>query len=311
MQESRIRRREMLIAAGGAALAAAAGAQSSPAAAEAKQGQVVTSDGVKLSYIDAGAGKTLVMIPGWSQTAAQFKHQTRDLSDNYRLIAIDMRGHGESEKVDHGYKISRLSKDLHDVLIALDLHDVTLLGHSMGCSVIWSYWDLFGPERISKLALIDQMPFITANPKWSAEEKRDAGALFDPVSLYDTCNALAGPDGEKTTAKFIGGMVTKAMPAAETNWIVVQNLKLPRRSAADLLYNHATQDWRDVIPRINVPTLVVGGKASLVPWPSQVWISQQIKGSRLVIFEEDEGGAHFMFMENPDKFNRLIRDLIT
>ena len=78
----------------------------------------------------------MVMIPGWSQTAAQFNYQIARLHDRYRLIALDMRGHGESDKPAFGYKIARLSKDLHDVLVALDLREVTLLGHSMGCSVI-------------------------------------------------------------------------------------------------------------------------------------------------------------------------------
>jgi pimeloyl-ACP methyl ester carboxylesterase len=53
---------------------------------------------------------------------------------------------------------------------------------------------------------------------------------------------------------------------------------------------------------------VVGGKASLVPWKSQVWIGSQIKGARTEIFEEAEGGAHFMFIENPEKFNRLVKE---
>jgi non-heme chloroperoxidase len=65
-----------------------------------------------------------------------------------------------------------------------------------------------------------------------------------------------------------------------------------------------------VIPRIKIPTLVVGGKASLVPWTSQVWVSKQIKGSRLEVFEESEGGAHFMFMEAHDKFNRIVGEFI-
>ncbi len=77
-----------------------------------------------------------------------------------------------------------------------------------------------------------------------------------------------------------------------------------------MLYDHATRDWRRIIPRINIPTLVVGGKTSLVPWKSQVWIANQIRGSRLEIFEESEGGNHFMFMENPQKFNRIVRDFM-
>jgi non-heme chloroperoxidase len=63
-----------------------------------------------------------------------------------------------------------------------------------------------------------------------------------------------------------------------------------------------------VVPLVNIPTLVVGGKASLVPWKSMAWVAIQTKGARLEIFEENEGGAHFMFMENPEKFNRLVKE---
>lgn len=269
-----------------------------------------TNDGVRLEYIDNGEGQPLVMIPGWSQTAEQFRYQIDGLSDRYRVIAVDLRGHGESEKVDHGYRISRLAQDVHDLLTSLDLNDVVLLGHSMGCSVIWNYWDLYGAERLSKLILVDQSPFLTSNSAWSDEELEASGALFDAQALYDTCNALAGPDGEATTVGFIGGMVTGAISEDEKDWIIQRNFTMPRAYAAELLYNHCTQDWRDVIPRINLPTLVVGGRVSMVPWKAVEWISGQIGGSRLEIFEEDEGGQHFMFIEGSEKFNQLLSDFI-
>ncbi|MGI9658411.1 MAG: alpha/beta fold hydrolase, partial [Gaiellaceae bacterium] len=132
--------------------------------------QLVTSDGVGLHYEEAGSGAPLVMIPGWSQTAAQFEPQLRGLSDRRRVIALDMRGHGRSEKPAHGYRISRLAKDLHDVLEALELDKVSLLGHSMGVSVIWCYLDTFGSERVAKLVHADQMAALTANPAWSDNE---------------------------------------------------------------------------------------------------------------------------------------------
>ena len=263
---------------------------------------------MKLHYLEAGAGKPLVLIPGWSQTAAQFKHQLDGLSDRYRVIAIDMRGHGDSAKPAYGYRIHRLSQDLHEFLVANSLAEVTLGGHSMGCSVIWGYWELYGGERVARLLLIDQMPMITTNPVWSEQEKIDAGSLLDKDSLYGVTNALAGPDGIKTTEGFIGGMFTKQYPREEVEWVIQQNLKFPRAYAARLLYDHATNDWRDQIPRINVPTLVVGGKASLVGWRSQEWVAAQIPGAKAVIFEEAEGGNHFMFMENPGKFNQLVKD---
>ena len=279
-------------------------------AAEIKEGYFTTNDGVRIHYMEAGSGKVLVMIPGWSQTAAQFKHQLDGLSDRYRVIALDMRGHGESSKPDHGYRIHRLSKDVYEFLTANNLTDVTLAGHSMGCSVIWGYWELFGTERMAKLILIDQMPMITANPIWPEQEKIDAGAILDKDSLYGVTNSLAGPDGVKTTYDFIGAMFTKQYSRDEVNWVVQQNLKLPRPYAARLLYDHATNDWRDVLPHLDIPTLIVGGKSSLVGWRSQVWMGTQIPGSRVVIFEDAEGGNHFMFMENPEKFNRLVKEFM-
>lgn len=290
----------------GADTKAAAGS----AAGGISEGSFTTSDGVKLHYREAGKGQPVVMIPGWSQTAAQFKHQLSGLSDKYRVIAIDMRGHGESDKPAYGYRIHRLSADVHEFLAAKGLRNVVLAGHSMGCSVIWGYWELYGGDRLSKLVLIDQMPMITANPIWAEQEKTDAGAILDKNSLYDVTNSLAGADGVKTTEGFITGMFTKAYSRDEVNWAIQQNLKFPRPYAARLLYDHATNDWRDVLPRINVPTLIVGGKTSLVGWKSQQWMGTQIKGSRVEIFEEAEGGNHFMFMENPEKFNRIVREFI-
>lgn len=279
-------------------------------AAPSTEGFFTTRDAVRLHYIEAGEGKPLVMIPGWSQTAEQFRAQIDGLSDTYHVIALDMRGHGESDKPSHGYRIHRLSKDVHEFIRSRNLNDVTLAGHSMGCSVIWGYWELFGKDRIGKLLLIDQMPMITSNPAWAEQEKIDAGAILDKETLWAIPNALAGADGVKTTEGFIGGMFTKAYPKEKVDWVVQQNLKFPRAYAARLLFDHATNDWRDVLPTINVPTLIVGGKTSLVGWRSQQWIATQIPGARAEIFEEAEGGNHFMFMENPDKFNRLVREFI-
>jgi non-heme chloroperoxidase len=309
-------RRDVVKGAGALALGAAVGSaaglghRAARADVPGEAGEVTTSDGVKLHYLEAGSGKPILMIPGWSQTAEQFKHQLTGLSDRYRVIAIDLRGHGESEKPEFGYKISRLAKDVHDVIYALDLNEVNILGHSMGSSVIWNYYDLFGPERLSKLLLIDQMPMITGNPAWSEEERINSGAIFTPQSLYETINALAGPDGVETTRGFIGAMVTKAIPEQDKAWIIERNLTMPREHAATLLYNHSTQDWRDLIPRIELPALVVGGRVSVVPWRSQTWIAEQIPGARLEIFEEEDGGNHFMFIEGHEKFNAIVADVV-
>ena len=64
------------------------------------------------------------------------------------------------------------------------------------------------------------------------------------------------------------------------------------------------------MPRINLLTLIISGRASPLPWKSQEWILHQIKGSQFEVFEESEGGQHFMFIENPEKFNRLVMEYL-
>ena len=109
-------------------------------------GHVTTNDGVRLHYVEAGAGRPVAMIPGWSQPATQFKYQLAGLHDRYRLIALEMRGHGESEKPAFGYKIARLAKDLHEVLVALDLHEVVLLGIRWGAPSFGAIGSCSGPS---------------------------------------------------------------------------------------------------------------------------------------------------------------------
>ena len=106
-----------------ATVACSRASTSPPSTATATKGAVTTNDGVTLRYEEAGSGKPLICIPGWSQTAAQFKHQLSGLSDRYRVIAVDMRGHGESDKPDNGYTIQRLAKDVQDLLVARNLSE--------------------------------------------------------------------------------------------------------------------------------------------------------------------------------------------
>ena len=276
-------------------------------------GEIRTSDGVLLRYREAGSGQPLVLIPGWSQTADQFAFQLAGLADRCRVIAVDMRGHGESDKPGHGYRIARLAKDVHDLLTALDLSDVALLGHSMGASVIWSYYDLFGPERLAKLILVDQVPVGGSDIDWATAIPGEPPVPFAAARVADwpaSCAAMLGPGAYERTTAQLRGMVTVRCDPATLAWMVERNLRLPRAYAAALLFNHRAQDWRDVIPRITLPTLVVAGRVSFMPWQSQEWVHRQIPGSQLAIFEEEEGGQHFMFIEGADKFNRIVAEFL-
>lgn len=278
---------------------------------EVEKRRLTMSDGAELNLLACGSGSPLLMLPGWSQTAAMFRYQLEGLSDRYRVLALDLRGHGESENVTFGYRLSRLAMDLHEVLDALDLKEVAVLGHSMGNAVLWCHWDLFGRDRFAKMIIAEQPLSLMARPTWSTDERATIGCLAEPDEVAQNCDSLEGDDADAFAADFVVGMFTPKISDADRRFIIEQNLLMPRQAAASLLQNTSTSDWRDLVPRIDIPTLIVAGKASVVPFASQEWIHQQIEGSKLVGFELDEGGSHFMFWEGFEKFNRVVADFLT
>jgi pimeloyl-ACP methyl ester carboxylesterase len=277
-------------------------------------GSIKTSDDVKLSYIQAGpaSGPKLLLVPGWSQTAAQWEKQIDYFSQSYNVVAYDHRGHGESEKPSHGYRISRLAADLHDLITQLDMKDVTIMGHSMGSSVIWCYWDLFADsrKRVSKLVLVDQASYMTADPSWPPERAASISAIFAPSTARELGNGMCGPDGRVATTALLKSMFTAAVSTDDFDWTVGQTLKMSPEHAATLLIDHANNDWRDVLPRINVPALVVGAKGSLFNPDGILWIASQIPEAECRVFEVEELGSHFMFWENPKLFNGVVDDFL-
>src|SRR5882672_8265515 len=98
-----------------------------------------TGDGVRLHYLEAGSGKPVILLHGWSQAAALFKHQIAALATSRHVFAIDMRGHGESDRPEHGYNIHRMAQDVREFIVDRRLRDVALVGHSMGVKIIWAY----------------------------------------------------------------------------------------------------------------------------------------------------------------------------
>ncbi|WP_020413918.1 alpha/beta fold hydrolase [Microbulbifer sp. SSSA007] len=277
----------------------------------AEQFAFTTSDGVTLRYLQAGSGPTLLILHGWSQGAALFKYQLAGLSDRLRVIALDMRGHGLSDKPSYGYRVARLAKDLQELIEALRPNPLYLLGHSAGASVIWNYLEMFGDSLVSKFIFIDEPAALLADPGWSEKQCLDAGAIITPNGLYQFTNRLIGPGGELATRDILMSMVTPAMTSQQREELVAVNLQFPRALAARLFVDNVTRDWRDFIPRIEKPTLIIFGRASPHPVECQQWIHKQIRGSRLEIIEASEGGSHFVFLEAPDRFNRLLRDFLS
>lgn len=271
-----------------------------------------TNDGVTLHYLDTGGdGVPLVMLHGWGQTQAMFQHQFNGLGSTRRVITLDQRGHGLSDKPDHGYRIARFAQDFSDLLDYLDLDKADVLGWSMGVSVLWSYIDLNGTARLRRFIAVDQPAAVAAVPWLTEPEQAESGASFGVDELVGLGAQLNGPDGPAVTEAFVRSMFSN-QPSDEIWDLVTREIRtVPAFAAVPLLFDHATQDWRDVLPRINIPTLVIGCDGSRVHPDSQRYIADRIPDARVHVFPRDIANSHFPFLESPAAFNALANEFLT
>ncbi|MEU7815592.1 alpha/beta hydrolase [Pseudonocardia sp. NPDC049154] len=268
-----------------------------------------TQDGVELAYRDtgpAGDAPPLVMLHGWGQTQAMFRHQVEGLAPRRRVVTLDQRGHGVSEKPHHGYRIARLARDAHELLDHLGIERADVLGWSMGVSVWWSVVDQYGTGRIRRFVAVDQPAAVAAVPWMSPQAQADSGAIFDVAALLSLCEALHGPEGAKATEDFVRGMFGDE-PDPELWAFVEEQIRLtPPHAGVPLLWDHCAQDWRDVLPRLDRPTLVIGCEGSHVDPASQRYIAENVPGAELHVFPREVASSHFPFLQNPAAFNDVV-----
>ncbi|KAK3395146.1 Alpha/Beta hydrolase protein [Podospora didyma] len=276
------------------------------------QQTVKTSDGIRLAYNQTGPpnGQNLLFITGWRQAQVEWRKQAEYFSSiGYRVTTFDLRGHGDSDEPDFGYRISRFAADLNDVLTQLDLKRVTVVGHSMGCSIMWAWFDQYPTSRtsrLSKFVFVDQSASMVADPHWTPAEAAQISAIFSPGAVYDVAFDMAAQLGP-----LVRSMFTSAVSEADYQWVLSQNKKMSDAHAAALLRDHAFRDWRDVLPRIKgVPTLVLAGAVSIFPPAGIEWIAGQIPGAKKYTFTAAERGSHFMFWENPERFNAVVLEFL-
>ena len=265
-----------------------------------------TNDGVRLHYLDKGMGPPLVLLPGWTQPAAGFAMQLEALSDSFRCLALDFRGHGESEQPSHGYRVSRFARDCLDFLDHLCLNNATLLGHSAACAVIWSFIDLFGQDRIRALVFCDQMIAGIKRPEWSEQECRRYGAASGGDEAFALAATVAGMDGEQMLGNFLAGMFTPGFSEFDIARVIEGSRKVPRSAAAQLLLSVMQADFRDVLPMIRRPALCIGGKESHLGPEVMPWIASRIPGAKAIMFD----ARHFVHLEKPLEFNAAVRSFL-
>jgi non-heme chloroperoxidase len=266
---------------------------------------ILTNDGVSVSYEDVGAGRPVLLIPGWGCTRNFFRKNIAPLADSFRVIALDLRGHGDSEKVPWGHRISRYAKDVKDLIEALRLEHVTAVGWSMGASITWSYLDLFRNEHLAGIVNVDQSPrqYNDEAWRWGTPECSDAEALARlTVRLgYDPAGAA-----RRLVPQCFGH--TYQPTPAEIESLAREIDKCPGAVRAAIMSDHTHLDWRDLFPQIRLPALVcVGRQSKMFPWEGSAYVGKHIPGARTMFFEHS---GHMSFYEEPDKFNQTVREFV-
>jgi non-heme chloroperoxidase len=237
-----------------------------------------TSDGVRLHYRVSGKGKPLVIFPGYGQDVTKFNNIYPELEKHFTVYNLDYRWLGKSESPTYGYHIERFTKDAKEMIDHAKIKKFYLFGHSMGNAVAWCYFSIFGQDKVIKYILGDEAPCLITDPNWT----------------------------DKEVEMFTGSANRKDMFKAWRPPTKPETLLLKEDMMSRLLNDHLGRDWRDVLPTIKVPTLIVmGGKSHFASTMLWDWLQTQIKGSRLEVIKE---GGHGFYESHPADFNKMVVD---
>lgn len=271
-----------------------------------------TQDGVKLTYWEAGQGQPLVFIPGWSSHGAQYINVMYLLAQRYRVIVLDPRNQGLSQKVDFGGRIARHSMDVRELGQHLGLQKAAYVGHSMGAAILWSYIDLFGTSSMSKAAFVDEPISIYAHADWSEQERRDAGGTTTSPERMVAAFTTGGPVNALTTdlKVFERSQLMDSPYYVNSESFAAAIVKHDPVALGRVLFNHTVTDWRDVVRhKINIPAAIFSGEESN-NLPSQRWAQSVVPGAQLFSYTSAEQGDHFLMFKNPVKFTQDLRSFL-
>jgi len=273
--------------------------------------EVQTNDGTMLrythtyrlgySYLAGRRAGSVVLLHGWSGSRRSFPQEVIDglHAGGYSVFAPDLRFHGDSDKPGHGFHVARLAADLRALLASMDLERTVLVGCSMGAAVIWSYLELFGSERVGGCVFVDQAPLQDRCEGWEWGSK----GIFDAKSLERVTASLNAGMAEFADGNAASCLTVPLMPAM-LDILKGETLKCKPSQLAALMRDHTHQDWRPLLPHIDVPCLnLYGDRSGCFPVEGLQFLSNTIPNCSSVTFE---GCNHWLYLEEPERFAREI-----
>ena len=263
---------------------------------------LVAHDGGELPTFSRGAGPTFLFSHGVSISSRAWVKQFDELPEHgVRVVAYDHRGHGTSVAGATGHSIENLALDVQTVIDDLDLHDVVLVGHSMGGIAAEAY-ALHHPaharERVRGLVLLS-----TFGRTPLAALSRLDGTAARVSGWMDLAALAARPELGTLIARLGFGRDPRASHVEMTRQML--SACEPDTSRAAILPLLGL-DLTGELERLEIPTLVVGGMADLLTPPLESRrLARHIPGARLHLLER---AGHMLMLERTDELHRLLFD---
>jgi non-heme chloroperoxidase len=262
---------------------------------------------IEIHYEDHGAGQPVVLIHGYPLSGRAWDRQVPALLQaGHRVITYDRRGFGQSGQPTSGYDYDTFATDLNTLLEHLDLRDAVLAGHSMGTGEVTRYLANYGSARVAKGVLVSPIP-----PYLLQAGDNPDGV---PASVFDGFAAAARADTPAWMKGFLDSFYNidtlRGTLVSDQAWQASWNLAVTASAtAAVACISTWTTDFRDDLPKIDVPMLVLQGDADQVLPLDKTGqrLPGLIKDVQLTVIE---GGPHAIPWTHPDQVNTALLDFL-
>ncbi len=278
---------------------------------EKKTGYFKSFDGTKIYYETRGSGKPIVFVYGIACLMNHWHPQVNYYSENYQTICFDFRGHQKSEIPidDANVSIDALARDTHALLKHLKIKSASFFGHSFGGQVLLRAYDLF-PDVFENLVLVngfvrdpitgmfgvDIVPKIFEYVKVAQENYPEFLSMFWRASVL---NPLAGP-----LSALAGGFNIKLTSSRDIEVYARGLASLDLGVFIKLFQDMMDYDGSSVLPKVNVPTLIISGDGdNVTPASHQIQLHEQIADSEL---QRVPYGSHCTQLDLPEFVNLRI-----
>lgn len=248
----------------------------------------LSSDGVKLHYVERGTGTTVVFIPGWTMPAWVFDAQIAHFAREHRVIAFDPRSQGESAIAPSGHHPDRRARDIAELLVAAKADSAVLAGWSLGVLDVLAYVRQHGDAKVAGLVLIDN----------------SVGEEPPPDFKFDFIGELR-KDRQAATRNFVRAMYKRSQTDAYYERLARASLRVPLQAAVELLsYPYPRSYWREAIYGTRKPILYV-----VTPrWAEQgANLARKHPSARTEVFGD---AGHALFVDEAPRFNQLMSGFV-